>query len=89
MSDKTVQLAADARKRIREAIEAQWLSRAAAQDYKRGTRKYAVAEAEYFCGAMAALNAAFPDEDPTRLSSVVPPIWIVNAMAGRNIVEVK
>lgn len=89
MADKMIAIADAERARIRTAVEQQWLRRAEAQDYKRSTRKYAIAEAEYFCGAMAALNAAFPAEKEDQMSGVVPPIWVINMLSGRNVVEVK
>ena len=72
-------------------IEKQWLSRAHAQQLgKPQSMKYRRAEIEFFCGAMTALQAM---QDPSegqenKLSSLVPPYWVVNVMSGRNVVEV-
>lgn len=71
-------------------IEEAWLARAAARGYgKPSSAKYKNMEAEFFIGAMAALNARDPDADPSKMSSAVPPKWVVCLMSGRNIVEVK
>lgn len=69
------------------AIEQAWKDRAKAQQLKPGTKTYARAEIEFFAGAMAAINAFFPDADSRRLSSKVPPIWVINAISGRPIAE--
>lgn len=74
--------------KTKEAIEQAWLSRAKAQYLKPGTVKYRTAEVEFFAGAMSTLQALFPNEDPSRLSAAVPPIWTICAMSGRPIVEV-
>lgn len=72
-------------------IEKQWLSRAKAQNLgKPNSVRYRKAEIEFFVGAMTALQAM---QDPSEerlnvLSSLVPPRWVVNIMAGRNVVEV-
>ena len=73
---------------VKKLIEQAWLSRSRMQGLKPGTVKYRRMEVEFFAGAMVALNAVFPNEDPTRLSTAVPPIWTICAMSGRPIVEV-
>lgn len=67
-------------------IELAWLTRAAAQDLKPKSMAYKRAEVEFFAGAMAALNAAFPPPDPASLSASIPPIWIINILSGRPVV---
>lgn len=74
--------------KVKEAIEQAWLSRAKAQYLKPGTAKYQSREVEFFAGAMATLHAVFPHPEPDRLSSAVPPGWVICAMSGRPIVEV-
>ncbi len=69
-------------------IEQQWRSRAASQYLKPKSAAYKKAEVEFFCGAMAALQACYPDNDnPERLTSMVPPKWVVCIMSGRPVVE--
>lgn len=78
------------RETLRKVIEERWLARAEAQSLgKRTSMKYRKAEAEYFAGAMAALNAVFPNvEDPTLISSMVPQQWVFDLMIGQNIAKV-
>lgn len=78
------------REALRQKIEERWLARAEAQSLgKRTSMKYWRAEAEYFAGAMAALNAVFPNvEDPTLISTMVPQQWVFDLMIGKNIVKV-
>lgn len=72
-------------------IEKQWLSRAQAQGLgKPKSIRYRKAEIEFFVGAMTALQAM---QDPSegqenKLSSLVPPRWVIRIMAGDNVVEV-
>ena len=44
-------------------------------------------QAEFLSGAMAALQAIFPDDDPERLSSAIPPSWVINVLSGRSTIE--
>lgn len=78
------------REPLRQAIEERWLARAETQSLgKRTSMKYRKAEAEYFAGAMAALNAVFPNvEDPTLISSMVPQQWVFDLMFEQNIAKV-
>ena len=71
----------------KRAIEAQWRSRAQAQGLKKGTVKHARAELDFIMGAAAALHALDPQATGDKLSSLVPPIWIVNAISGRPVCE--
>lgn len=70
-------------------IEDAWLARAAAQGLVKNSAKYKRAEVEFFVGAMTAINAFFPEDDKTRLSSKVPVYWVINGLSGRPIVERK
>jgi hypothetical protein len=74
-------------KEQKAAIEQQWLDRAKAQDLKPTSMAYKRAEVEFFAGAMAALHTMFPNAEATKLSNAIPPIWVVNAISGRPIVE--
>ena len=74
---------------IKAAIEATWHSRAAAQMLKPRSMAYKRAEGEFFTGAIAAINALCPNADPTKLSNDVPPIWVINALSGMPITEVR
>lgn len=74
---------------IQELVEQAWLRRAKAQYYgKPSSVKYKNAEIEFFCGAMSAMHALFPDNGEDRLSSLVPTAWVFNPMIGSNVVEV-
>lgn len=74
---------------IQEFIEHRWKERAKMQDFgKPSSARYKRAEMEFFCGAMTAMHALFPDNGEDRLSSLVPPIWVINSMSGRNVVKV-
>lgn len=75
---------------LRQVIEERWLARAEAQSLgKRTSMRYRKAEAEYFAGAMAALNAVFPNvEEPALVSPMVPPQWFFDLMTGNNIAKV-
>lgn len=72
-------------------IEKQWLSRAKTQGLGNPkSARYRKAEIDFFVGAMTALQAM---QDPSegqenKLSSLVPPYWVINIMSGRNLVEV-
>jgi hypothetical protein len=73
---------------VRQAIEQSWRSRATAQGVKPGSVASRRAEVEFFAGAMAAMQALFPNEDnPDAISKLVPPIWVINIMSGRPVVE--
>lgn len=78
------------RNKLKEVIEKRWLARAEAQMLGKPTSmKYQRAELEYFIGAMAALDAVFPNtEDPSLVSPMVPPSWVFNTMMGKNVTEV-
>jgi hypothetical protein len=65
--------------------EAAWYARAKAQELKPGM-KWMRAELEFFMGVITAVNIL--DETPREkdtLSSDIPVVWIINAMAGRSI----
>jgi hypothetical protein len=62
----------------REQIEQVWKGRVKALGYKPKSKSYAVAEVEFFVGAIATLNV---------LNLEAPPIWIVNIMSGRPVVS--
>jgi hypothetical protein len=64
---------------VRNAIEAQWITRAQTQNLpKPHTVTYKKSECEYFIGAMAALQA---------LGYTAPVAWVMSILSGRNIVE--
>lgn len=74
---------------VKAAVEGRWLMRASAHGLKPGTKAYARAEADFIAGASSAIHAADESAGADRLSSNVPPVWIINAMSGRPIVEAK
>lgn len=74
---------------LRAAVEEGWKQRVIGQDLTPGSMKYRRAEVEFFAGAMTAMNAVMPAENPQNMGPAVPAIWIINAISGRPIVEVK
>jgi len=78
----------EAKKAFVKKAEAAWHSRAKAQELNPKSMKYLRAELEFFMGVITALNLL--DETPRApdtLSSDVPVVWVINAMAGRGIAE--
>jgi hypothetical protein len=74
----------------KEKIEARWLARAEASGMKPNSMLYRRAECEFFAGAMAALDAADDTPRPeNELSGRIPPIWVINIISGRPVVEKK
>lgn len=71
---------------LKQKVEDAWRARAEAQGWTRKSKKYRDYEVEFFVGAMAAINAAFPTDNPAELSPMVPVHWVINAMSGRPIV---
>lgn len=73
---------------VREDVEQVWRSRARAQQLnKPSSAKYKAMELEFFCGAMAALQALMPDRGDAGLTSFAPPAWVVLPMTGDSIVK--
>lgn len=70
--------------KINEVVSAIWHKRAKENGYKAGTKKYAMAEVEFACGAMAALAAVFGGAEGT-MPPEVPTTWIINMMADRQV----
>ncbi len=64
---------------ILDAIEAVWIERAYEQDLPVTSKKYLGLELEFFCGAMAALQATNPEYH-------IPPKWYVALLRGDAIV---
>lgn len=70
------------------AIEPEWLSRAKAQELKPTSAKCRSAEIDFFCGAIAALQALFPNADnPALISKSVPAKWVMAPLTGLPIVN--
>ena len=61
---------------VREAIVAQWHSRAKVQGYRDGSNEYLNARAEFFAGAMTALGA---------MGYQPPAYWVIAIFTGREI----
>jgi hypothetical protein len=59
---------------LTEKIEAAWLDRAKASGLKPASRKYDIAEVEFFVGAMACMDAQ---------GQILPPKWVIAIMSGR------
>lgn len=66
------------------AIGETWASRAAAQGLKPGTKRYDDALANFIAGASMALHHTDPDATEDRLSSRIPPMWVIGVMTDRN-----
>lgn len=69
------------------AIEASWISRAKAQGLNPKTAKYKDRECEFFVGSMAALQAMDTECEANRMTILAPPIWTINLMSGRPVVD--
>ena len=62
-------------------------SRLKAQGLRPGTINARREEWAYLVGAMIVINALFPNDDPTILSPLIPPGWVLLPMSGRSILE--
>ena len=72
---------------LRTAVESMWLRRCAVQGLKHGSKAYRTAEIEYFSGAMVAINALRPNDDPSTMSKAVPAWWVLAPMMDRAIMD--
>ena len=70
-----------------QRVEKQWATRVASLGLKPGTRKYFTAQAEYFSGAMCALQAALTTPDDPKLHASIPPKWVIAIMSDRDILK--
>ena len=48
-------------------------------------KKALTLEADMLAGAMIAINALFPNDNPNQMSAEVPPFWIIAPMCGRSV----
>ncbi len=71
-------------KEQQQAIAQQWRSRAKAQGLKPGTKTHDTARMHFVAGAMSALHNTDIDATSDRLSTLVPPNWVVAGIAGRD-----
>ncbi len=69
---------------LQRKIEEQVLARLDNLFPKKGQKRL-TAEADIICGAAIALQVLFGEDN--KLTSVIPPIWIINPMSGRPIIE--
>lgn len=67
------------------AVEDILKSRIETLGIKANSKRGMDAQAHFLAGAMAALNATFPSDEPNRLSSACPPRWTISAMTGRSV----
>jgi len=74
------------KKSVKALVESAWKQRASVRGYKPRSAAYVKAEVEFFAGAMAALCAVDPQDDNT-MSPLAPPVWVLNIMSGRPVVE--
>lgn len=75
---------------IAPKVEALWATRARNLALNPKSMAYKRAEVDYFSGAIAALQAMFPNEEnPNLLSKAVPVGWPICIMSGRPIVDLK
>jgi len=72
---------------VRKVIEDRWRERVKAQGFPTKGIKYQKLELEFFLGAMTAINAMDPNAEADKLSTLVPPAWVICPMSGRPIVE--
>ena len=70
---------------IQVEIENKMVERFHALEIKPLTRRGGQEEAAFLAGASMALQAVFPPDDPTKLTSYVPPMWIIGPMSGRSV----
>ena len=70
-----------------QRIEASWAQRVKNLGLKPGTRKYFTAQAEFFSGAMCALQAALTTPDDPKLHESIPPKWVIALMSDRDILK--
>lgn len=71
-----------------KSIETAWVVRAECLGINPSHMEYKNSEVEFFVGAMAALNAIYPNKDkPGTLSEAVPPRWTLFPGMGRLIVD--
>ena len=74
-----------------DAIEKQFVSRFFGQhaQYKKGTKAYEKAKAEFFTGAMSALYATLSQRDDMTEQEVngysMPAFWVLALMSGREL----
>lgn len=67
-----------------DAIAEQWRNRATAHDLKPGTKRYTDAQTHFIAGACSALHNTDPVASNDRLSSLIPPRWIIGPLSGRD-----
>ena len=71
---------------IQRAVEDRWKDRAEMQGFKPGSKKYLTAQAEFFGGAMTAMQFIFGNNLQT-LADEIPPKWVICIMSGRDIIN--
>jgi hypothetical protein len=71
--------------RIREEVLYGLRARLERFGLKPGTKRAAALEADFIAGAMVALQAIAPHEDPSKVSALVSPIWVFSIMSGRSL----
>jgi hypothetical protein len=68
-------------------IEARFIERCKLRgdrvDANRPSDKVLQAQAEYYAGAMTALQAVYGEPAEDALTSMIPPIWVISVMTGR------
>jgi len=62
-------------------------SRLEGHGIKPASKKGLQEQAIFLCGAMSAIEAIYPNEDPGKMSEYTPPIWVINIMSGRSTIE--
>ena len=70
-----------------QRVEKQGATRVASLGLKHGTRKYFTAQAEYFSGAMCAMQAVLTTPDDPKLHESIPPKWVIALMSDRDILK--
>lgn len=56
-------------------------------DIPLGSKKAIQMEADFISGAMIAIDALLPNSDPNKISAVIPPLWFVQPLRGKSVLE--
>ncbi len=69
------------------AIQDSLRNRLQALEVKLGTATALKHEAAFMSGAMCAINALKPNDDPNKISEWIPPMWCIAPMTGRSVLD--
>jgi hypothetical protein len=74
---------------IRAEVEKTLRSRLELRGLKPSTKRALDAECHFLCGAMAAINAIYPNANPDKISDMIDPAWVFAPLTGRSVLEDK